>query len=257
MKEKERRLVMNKSGVIVSLEHGLIVSCQAEEHEPLGKPEILAALAQAAVTGGAVGIRACCPQNILAIQASVRVPIIGITKKVYPDSEVFITPTLLDALDIAETCPEIIALDATRRHRPRGESLENIFSILRRRTASLIMADISDFEEGMQAAEMGFDLIGTTLSGYTDYSLSSDGQYEPDLKLIYLLARELGQTVPVIAEGRYWQPEDAVKALNQGAWAVVVGSAITRPQLITRRYVDKIQASYLQKNTVQAANNLQ
>jgi len=235
------QMKIDREKVLASIQGGLIVSCQAEDHEPLGKPEILAAMAKAAVMGGAAGIRACYPQNISAIKTAVDVPVIGIYKKVYPDSEVFISATLWENREVAATKSEIIALDATARLRPNGEKLAEIIAVLRRESDALLMADISTLNEGIRAAEMGFDLVGTTLAGYTAYSRAGLNEYAPDFNLITKLARELNSRVPLIAEGRIWNPSDARKALDLGAYAVVVGSAITRPWLITERFVKALK----------------
>ncbi len=230
---------MNKqknTQLLDKIKNGLIVSCQAEDHEPLGKPEILAAMAKSAVLGGAVGIRACYPKNIQFIINTVTVPVIGIVKKQYFDSQVFITPTIADALAVAETKPEIIALDATDRIRPNGESLSDIVTELRLKSSSLLMADIAVFDDAGKALDLGFDIIGTTLSGYTNVKKTVE-PYEPDFELIEKLVKVYGSQIPIIAEGRIWTPEQARKALDLGVHAVVVGSAITRPTLITERFV--------------------
>ncbi len=229
-----------KEEILERLEGGLIVSVQAEEQEPLGKPAILAAMSVAAVRGGAVGIRTSRPENIIAVRDAVPVPVIGIYKRQYASSEVIITPTVTEALAVKKTGIPIVAMDATGRKRPMGDSLENMVRELRKDTDILLMADVSTREEGIRAAELGFDLIGTTLSGYTPYSRNTGSEYLPDFDLISELKNELGDDIPVIAEGRIWSPEDAVTAFRRGAFAVVVGSAITRPHLITARITEAI-----------------
>ena len=232
---------MNKQSILLKLKGGLIVSCQAEGDEPLNSPQILAALSRAAVLGGAVGIRAERPENIIEIKKTVDVPIIGIYKKKYPDSEVYITPTLKEALEVLEAGSDIIALDATHRSRPYKEKLDQIIAELRSRKDVLLMADVSTLEEGISAAELGFDLIGTTLSGYTEYTLFKAAHNKPDFELLSDMVNHFGDRVPIIAEGRIWTPEDAVEALQRGAFAVVVGTAITRPTVITRNISDAMQ----------------
>jgi len=230
---------MNSNAVLKQISGGLIVSVQADAGEPLGRPEILAALAQACIQGGAVGIRACQPQNLAAIRRAVVVPVIGLIKRHSAESAVYITPTLSDCLAVADTGCEIIALDATPRARPDGEQLSEIVRQMRRLRSVLLMADVATLQEGRRAAELGFDLISTTLAGYTDEN-SRFIEYEPDYQLVIDLVRELGMRVPIIAEGRIWQPESARRLLDSGAYAVVVGSAITRPTVITRRFLQAL-----------------
>ena len=232
----------DRSEILARIKGGIIVSVQAENNEPLGRPELLAAMAKAAVLGGAVGIRVCYPENILAIRQAVDVPIIGIYKKQYPDSEVIISPRWEDNWAVVQSGPEIVALDATFRQRPEGQKLKSIYRKLRENSNALLMADISTFKEGIAAAEMGFDLVGTTLSGYTEMTPSID-EYTPDFKLLDQLCREIGDRIPVIAEGRIWEPEQVRRAMTLGAYAVVIGSAITRPWLITQRFVQALKKS--------------
>lgn len=223
---------MSREALLSSIKGGLIVSCQADPGDPLDDPAIIAALAKAAEAGGAVAIRAEGVANIRAVKQTVSVPVIGLCKKRYPDSRIYITPTLSDALAVASAGADVIALDATARRRPGGLSLARLVRALKQR-GMLLMADVSCLEEGVAAAALGFDLIGSTLSGYVspDAPLPS----EPDMALVAMLNREVGQAVPIIAEGRIWTPAQAMQALECGAFAVVVGTAITRPGAITRR----------------------
>lgn len=232
---------MNKKEVLEQIKGGLIVSCQAEKNEPLGKPEILAALAQTAVIGGAVGIRACYPENIKTIKDNVDVPVIGIYKKEYSDSDVFISPTWKENQAVIEVNPEIIALDATDRKRPDNESLKKIVDKIRQNSDSLLMADIDNLENAIKAIKLGFDMIGTTLSGYTRATESDSIPYKPDFQLIKDLIKTVDGNIPIIAEGRIWEPEDARQIMELGVHAVVIGSAITRPHHITRRFVEAIK----------------
>ncbi len=232
---------MKRNSILAQIKGGLIVSCQAEADEPLGKPSILAAMAQAAVQGGAVAIRASYPENIRAVQAAVDVPVIGIYKKTYPHSDIYITPTRKEAMVLQETNVDIIALDATRRARPHGESLSTLLTILKEKGNCLLMADIATLEDGVHAAALGFDLISTTLAGYTAATQTRYTPYKPDLQLLECLMKKLDRQLPVVAEGRFWQPADARQALALGAHAIVVGSAITRPQLITQRFVQALK----------------
>ena len=217
------------------LKGGLIVSCQALADEPLHGAEIMARMALAAQQGGAVGIRANSPVDIQAIRATVNLPLIGLYKD--GNEGVYITPTLAHAQAVATAGADIIALDATPRPRPDGSQLRDIIDAIHHQLHKLVMADISTFEEGVVAAEAGADLVSTTLSGYTAYSPQQDG---PDLDLVEKLAAELD--IPLIAEGRLHSPEQAQQALTAGAFAVVVGGAITRPQQITARFVQHLLA---------------
>jgi N-acylglucosamine-6-phosphate 2-epimerase len=206
----------------------LIVSCQAEAHEPLHGSELMAAMARAAAEGGAVGIRANGPEDILAICQTVSLPVIGIYKVDLPESEVRITPRLSDALQVAKAGASLIALDATCRRHPEGKSAGSLIQSVKQTTGCLVMADISTVDEGLAAAEAGADLVGTTLSGYTSYSPQ---QLDPDFDLIQRLSRSL--VVPLIARGASLPRTE--RALDLGAFAVVVGAAM-RPQWITRRF---------------------
>lgn len=230
---------MENQSVLSKIKNGLIVSCQADVGEPLDRPKIMASFAKAAVVGGAVAIRAERPHNIKAIKRSVFVPVIGIFKQSYPNSEVYITPTINEALAVLKADADIIALDATLRRRPHGDDLPKIIATLRQHKDVSLMADISTLEEGLAAARMGFDLIATTLSGYTAYTQNKALDEMPDFELISQLVQHL-PNVPIIAEGKIWQPEQAVEALRRGAFAVVVGTAITRPKAITQRFHDAI-----------------
>jgi len=217
------------------LRGGLVVSCQALPHEPLFGSGIMARLALAAQVGGAVGIRANSPADIAAIRAVTDLPLIGLSKVDVPSFDVYITPTVADALAVSQAGADIIALDATSRPHPEGLTADFIRRV-RAETGKPILADISTDDEALEAQEAGADFISTTLSGYTSYSPQSE---EPDLDLVRRLALVL--TIPLIAEGRIATPQQARAALDAGAWAVVVGGAITRPQQITERFMRVIQ----------------
>jgi N-acylglucosamine-6-phosphate 2-epimerase len=225
-------------GVFEPLRGGLIVSCQALPDEPLFSPEIMARMAIAAREGGAVGIRANTPPDIRAIREAVPpLPLIGLFKVTVPGfEEVYITPRLEDAVAVAAAGADIIALDATLRPHPEGTAADLIGAV-KKATGKPVMADIATEADALAAVEAGADVLSTTLSGYTPDSPRLDG---PDLDLVRrLAARDL--PVPVIAEGRFHTPEQARDALNAGAFAVVVGGAITRPQQITRRFAQALR----------------
>ena len=219
--------------VLESIRGGLIVSCQALENEPLHSSYIMQRMAVAAMWGGAAGIRANTVSDILKIREEVHLPVIGIIKKEYADSEVFITPTLKEVDELASIRPEIIALDGTDRIRPGGIRLEEFFREVRKRyPTQLFMADCSTLEEGIRAADLGFDVIGTTLNGYTAYT---KGNALPDIRLIKSMVEKTQK--PVIAEGGIWTPEELESVIGTGVLAAVVGTAITRPMDITKRFV--------------------
>jgi len=211
----------------------LIVSCQALAHEPLHGSHIMVRMALAAKEGGAVAIRANSPEDIYAIKQAIDLPVIGLFKD--GDSGVYITPTIHHARAVAEAGADIIALDATRRSRPDGRTLAQLIGDIHTQLNKPVLADVSTIEEGIAAQEFGAELVAPTLSGYTEYSLKLDG---PDFDLIRALVKNL--SVPVIAEGRVRTPEEAQSALDAGALAVVVGSAITRPQWITAQFASYI-----------------
>jgi len=218
----------------------LVVSCQALENEPLHSPFIMARMALAAAEGGAAGIRANSVADIEAIKQQVALPVIGLIKRDYPDSDVFITPTLREVEALMVAAPEMIALDATQRPRPGGETLAQLVAAIRARwPALLLMADIASVEEALIAEQLGFDCVGTTLYGYTP---QTKGHTLPESDFALLKAVLAAVAIPVIAEGNVDTPERAARCLALGAHAVVGGGAITRPQQITRRFTDAIKS---------------
>ncbi|MCU0465558.1 MAG: N-acetylmannosamine-6-phosphate 2-epimerase [Anaerolineae bacterium] len=212
----------------------LIVSCQALPNEPLHGAQIMARMALAAQVGGAAGIRANSPADVRAIRQAVDLPLIGLYKD--GDRGVYITPTIAHAVEVAEAGADVVALDATHRPRPNGDTLTAQIEAIHR-CGKLALADVSTLDEALDAQEAGADLAAPTLSGYTDYSPKLDG---PDYALIQQMVQAL--RIPVIAEGRIRTPHEARLALGYGAVAVVVGSAITRPQLITEQFVRGLTA---------------
>lgn len=223
--------------ILNQIKGGLIVSCQALKTEPLYDSYIMSKMAYAAMLGGAVGIRANTIVDILAIRERVDLPIIGIIKEEYPDSDVYITPTMKEIDALVEIGCEIIATDATNRIRPNGKTFEEFFKEVRAKYPDqLFMADTSCFEEGKKAAELGFDLIGTTMAGYTPYT---KGRKLPDCELIEKYAKELDK--PIIAEGGIWSPDDLKNVYKAGAFGAVCGTAITRPMDITKRFVKALE----------------
>lgn len=227
---------MTNQEILNRIQGKLIVSCQALKEEPLYSSYIMSRMAYAAMLGGAAGIRANTVEDITEIKSLVNLPVIGIIKQVYGDCNVYITPTMKEVDVLARCGCEIIAMDATKRDRPDGRSITEVFAQAREKyPRQLFMADCSNVEEGMHAAQIGFDLIGTTLSGYTEYT---QGRELPDLEMIQELAANCGK--PVVGEGGIWCPQDLKNVLEAGAFTAVVGTAITRPMDITRRYVEAI-----------------
>lgn len=228
---------MNNKEILEQIKGGLIVSCQALETEPLYDSYIMSKMAWAAYLGGAVGIRANTVVDIKAIKEKVDLPVIGIIKQVYEDSDVYITPTMKEVDALVEIGCEIIAVDATDRLRPNGVTFEEFFTEVRAKYPNqLFMADTSCFEEGKKAEELGMDLIGTTMAGYTPYT---NGTPLPDFKLMERYVKELHS--PVIAEGGIWVPEQLKQAIDTGVHAAVVGTAITRPMDITKHFIEAIK----------------
>ncbi|MFN4293031.1 MAG: N-acetylmannosamine-6-phosphate 2-epimerase [Thermoflexales bacterium] len=219
---------------MTAIPRGLIVSCQASEGEPLFGAPMMAAMARAAEVGGAVAVRANGPEDIAAIRRAVRLPIIGLWKLRAPNSPVYITPHRAAAESIARAGCDVIAVDATPRPRPEGATLDDLIPFIRNVLGKPVMADCSCLADALLAESLGADYIGTTLAGYArpHGRPMTDG---PDLDFVAELAGRA--TKPIIAEGRFYLPDQVARAMTLGAHAVCIGSAITRPQDITRRFV--------------------
>ncbi|WP_300381151.1 N-acetylmannosamine-6-phosphate 2-epimerase [Clostridium sp.] len=211
-----------------SIERGLVVSCQALDNEPLHSSYIMSRMAVAAKEGGAIGIRANSVEDIIEIKKEVNLPVIGIIKIDYEGIKSYITPTMKEIDNLVATGVDVIALDATINQ--DEEFLKEIFI---KYPNQQFMADISTIEEGLRAGELGFHYVGTTLVGYTEQSKGSN-----NFEILEVLIEKCKGKV--IAEGNFDTPEKARKALEKGAYAVVVGSAITRPQLITKTFNDEV-----------------
>ncbi len=213
----------------------LIVSCQALPDEPLHSSYIMGRMAYAAYVGGASGIRANTVADIKEIKTTVDLPIIGIIKHQYGDNNVYITPTMAEIDALVTEGVDVIAIDGTKRERPDGRTLEDLMKEVRAKyPEQLFMADISCAEEAVECERLGFDIVGTTLVGYTEYTKGND----PLTELAKVVA---AVKIPVIGEGNLDTPAKAKKALETGAYAVVVGGAITRPQQITRKFVTEME----------------
>ena len=221
---------------VEQLKGRLIVSCQALPHEPLHSSFIMGRMALAAKEGGAYGIRANTKEDIREIQSQVDLPVIGIVKRDYADSPVYITPTMKEVEELMEVRPEIIAMDATSALRPGGLTLDEFFAQVKERYPDqLLMADCSTVEEALHADELGFDFVGTTLVGYTEQSRGMRIE-ENDFEILRKIVAGAGHRV--IAEGNVNTPQKAKRVIELGAFSVVVGSCITRPQLITRTFTE-------------------
>lgn len=230
-----------KPSMLSQIQGKLIVSCQALENEPLHSPFIMSRMALAALQGGAAAIRANSLIDVQTIMETVDLPVIAIIKRDYPGSDVYITPTLKEVDELMAAKPAMIALDATAHQRPGELALPTLVAAIRQRYPDLLlMADIATVEEARQAAKLGFDCVGTTLHGYTP---ESEGQILAADNCRFLREVVSAVDVPVIAEGNVDTPEMAAHCLTLGAYAVVVGGAITRPQQITRRFVNAISGA--------------
>lgn len=217
----------------------LIVSCQASAGSPMRDTSCMVRVAQAVVAGGAAGVR--CGGvggigDVAAVAAAVEVPVIGLTKE--GTTGVYITPTVGSCLDVRAAGADVVATDATGRYRPDGSTLANCVEAVHA-AGGLLMADVSMLDEGLRAAEAGADLLATTLAGYTPGSKRSDG---PDIGLVHELRLAMPRAL-VIAEGRYHTPQQCSAALEAGATAVVVGTAITDPAWITAAFSDRMRGS--------------
>ena len=217
---------------VAALNGGLIVSCQALPNEPLHSSFIMGRMARAAAEGGAKGIRANTKEDIAEIRKNVDLPIIGIVKRDYSDSKVYITPTMQEVDELMSAPPEILAMDATGDLRPGGVSLDAFYHAVREKYPDqLLMADCSTAEEALYADKLGFDFISPTMVGYTDQS-RGDLIAADDFAILRRIL-DGAQHAKVIAEGNINTPEKAKRVIELGCFCVVVGSIITRPQLIT------------------------
>ena len=213
------------------LQRGLIVSCQADDSSVLNRPEIISAMAQAAQRQGAVGVRINGVRNIKAARRKVSIPIIGLEKLRLAGSAVYITPTFESVRRVQRAGADIIALDATSRRRPGSQYLEEIIREAKGRFGAVIMADVATLDEASRAAELGADLVATTLYGYTS---STRSRKEPAFDLVRDASCHL--SIPVVLEGHVRKPEEVSKAFDCGAYAVVVGKAITDIEWLVGRF---------------------
>lgn len=228
-----------KHEILEKIKGKLIISCQALPSEPLYVEEksIMYLMARAAKQAGAPCVRTNSLRDILAIKKETSLPVIGIIKIDYDGYDSYITPTMKEIDELVSVDTDIIALDCTIRKRGDGSTINQFIKEIKSKYPDIIlMADISTYEEGINAWKCGVDFVGTTLSGYTNYSPKING---PDIELVKKLASNID--IPVIAEGKIHSPEQAVQMLNAGAYAVVVGGAITRPLEIATRFINAIE----------------
>lgn len=229
----------SKEEIFKAMKHSIIVSCQALPGEPLYVEDksIMYLMARAAKQAGATCIRTNSVRDVIAIKEETKLPVIGLIKKQYEGYESYITPTLKEVAELVEAEADVIALDCTMRRRGDGTTInEYIAKIKELYPDQVLMADISTYEEGLNAWNCGVDLVSTTMSGYTPYSPKVEG---PDFELVKKLVAKLD--IPVIAEGRVHTPTLAKEMLDAGAYAVVVGGAITRPLEIATRFMNAIK----------------
>jgi Putative N-acetylmannosamine-6-phosphate epimerase len=229
----------SKNELLNRIKGQLIVSCQALPGEPLYVPEksVMYLMARAAKEAGAPCIRTSSIRDVAAIKEETGLPVIGIIKITYDGYDSYITPTMKEVDELVAVNADIVALDCTMRSRGDGTTINEFLAQIRAKYPDIIlMADVSTYEEGVNAWKCGVDLVDTTLSGYTSYSPKKDG---PDTELVRRLSADL--SIPVIAEGKVHTPDQAVQMLEAGAFAVVVGGAITRPLEIAARFVNRIK----------------
>src|SRR5574344_675883 len=223
--------------ILENLRNKVIVSVQAMPSEPLYLEECMLAMMKSVIKGGASGLRVAGARDVKNAKSITNLPVIGITKpEIIPQNFkelVYITPTITDVIALSNAGADIIAFDATIRPRPDADSIKQLIKYIHIKN-KLAMADISTLEEGINAKKEGADIISTTLSGYTSYTSNDCNQ--PSFELLEQLVEKLD--CPVILEGRIWSQADVQKAFELGAHSVVIGSAITRPALITKRFVD-------------------
>ncbi len=218
------------------LKSSLIVSCQAPVNSSLHDPTIIASIAQACVNQGAKGVRIDTPNHIQAVrQLLPSIPIIGLWKQTQLNSEVYITPRFADAVAVSQAGADIIAIDATQRSRPNHETMPEIIAQIKQKLGKLVMADIDTMENAIASVSAGADFIGTTLYGYTK---ETGHLTPPNFDFLTQLIKEID--LPIICEGGIKTPQEARKAIDLGAFCVVVGTAITGIDLLTQSFCQKL-----------------
>lgn len=229
---------MTKQEILDAIHGKMIVSCQAIPGEPLYMEDdsVMYLMARAAKRAGTPAIRTSSIRDVAAVKKETGLPVIGLVKINYPGYDSYITPTMKEVDDLVAVGSDVVALDCTLRKRGDGTTINEFIAQIKEKYPDIIlMADISNYEEGVNAWKCGVDIVGTTMSGYTDYTSKKD---EPDYELMRRLSADMD--IPVIGEGKIHYPEQAVKALQTGVWAIVVGGAITRPMEIAQRFIKAI-----------------
>ena len=229
---------MTKQEILDAIHGKMIISCQAIPGEPLYLEDdsVMYLMARAAKRAGTPAIRTSSIRDVAAIKKETGLPVIGLVKINYPGYDSYITPTMKEVDDLVAVGSDVVALDCTLRKRGDGTTINEFIAQIRQKYPDIIlMADISNYEEGINAWKCGVDIVGTTMSGYTDYTSKKD---EPDYELMTRLAADID--IPVIGEGKIHYPDQAVKALQTGIWSIVVGGAITRPLEIAQRFMKAI-----------------
>ena len=229
---------MTKQEILDAIHGKMIISCQAIPGEPLYLEDdsVMYLMARAAKRAGTPAIRTSSIRDVAAIKKETGLPVIGLVKINYPGYDSYITPTMKEVDDLVAVGSDVVALDCTLRKRGDGTTINEFIAQIRQKYLDIIlMADISNYEEGINAWKCGVDIVGTTMSGYTDYTSKKD---EPDYELMTRLAADID--IPVIGEGKIHYPDQAVKALQTGIWSIVVGGAITRPLEIAQRFMKAI-----------------
>jgi len=225
-----------KKQILDSFTNGLIVSCQVQRDDPVYTDDIVVHMARSAKWAGAVGIRANTPDQIRSIKEVVDLPLIGLYKIWNEDTDVFITPTIESAIQVWEAGAEIIALDCTDQVTHEGTLAYELLPKLKKEIPdAIIFADVSTYDEARRAIDLGADIVGPTLYGYTKATMNIE---YPDMREFARMCRDFKEEAYMIMEGHIYSPEEAMKCLFLGAHAVVVGSAITRPHLTAKRFVD-------------------
>ena len=226
-----------KKEILEKMKGGLIVSCQVQHDDPIYTDDMVVKMAEAARWGGAVGIRTNSPEQIKAIKQAVpELSMIGLWKVWHDDTDVFITPTMKEVRAIWEAGAEIIALDCTAQTTHEGtQAWDLIKDVKKEIPEAIVFADVSNYEEAKRAIENGADIVAPTLYGYTKETAHIEG---PDMRMFAKMCRDFKDDAYVMMEGHIYTPEDAMKCIFLGAHSVVVGSAITRPHLTTKRFTD-------------------
>lgn len=219
---------------LLPVKNGLIVSCQVPDDTAINTPEFIAAQALTVVQAGAAGIRAQGIQNVRAISQVTQVPLIGLVKRYDESSPVYITPSVSDVIELEKAGATIVAIDATGRLRPGGQTLQDFITQIRLESNVLLLADVDSVDSALAAEELGCDAVATTLSGYTDIPITG----LPNIELIAEISKRV--KVPVIAEGGFSLPSSVAEAFTAGALSVCIGTAITNPYLLTKNFIDGI-----------------